>query len=258
MLRLTPSILSQALGEQLLQETAHLRPVFKEKLLPLISTRLLDPTLQRDDSGSISMGSALSLFLTSLQRAPKLIAEVGTYIGSSAAALGYGAGLNQNAVQLITCDINPCFQKPFEELRMPEGSKAEVVQGSSLRMFEILASKEPRLTCCISMERLQMADLKPLRQTLKSDTLIALDDCENDEKGHINLDLLRRSELIKSHIYVQPFTKNLFRNWGLSRALQRAFYYRKTRLEYAGNSKYKGTNSIRGLDKTVIHQKLYT
>ena len=169
------------------------------------------------------MGSALSLFLTSYKRAPKLIAEVGTYIGSSAAALGYGAGLNQNAVQLITCDINPCFQKPFAELRMPEGSKAEVVQGSSTRMFEILASKGAKIDMLHIDGRLQMADLKPLSQTLKSDTLIALDDCENDEKGHINLDLLRRSKLIKNHTYVQPFTKSLFRKWGLESSSKTGF-----------------------------------
>ncbi len=100
MLRLNPSTLSIAFGQQLLVDAAHLKPTFETTLLPLISKRSLDPTLQRSNSGSIGLGSALSLFLASQKRAPKLIAEVGTYIGNSAAAMGCGAGLNGQAVQL--------------------------------------------------------------------------------------------------------------------------------------------------------------
>ena len=80
--------------------------------------RLLDPTLQRSNSGSIGLGSALCLFLASQKRAPKLIAEVGTYIGNSAAAMGCGAGLNGQAVQLITCDMHPCTQQAFAGLQL--------------------------------------------------------------------------------------------------------------------------------------------
>ena len=110
MLRLNPSTLSTAFAQQLLEGGAHLKPTFEITLLPLISQRLLDPSLQRSNSGSICLGSALSLFLASQKRDPKLIAEVGTYIGNSAAAMGCGAGLNGNAVQLITCDMHPCTQ----------------------------------------------------------------------------------------------------------------------------------------------------
>ena len=63
--------------------------------------------------------------------------------------------------------------------------------------------------------RLTKDDLKLLGQLLKADTLIALDDCEGDEKGHINLDLLRRAGLIQSHAYVEPSPRKLFHRWGL-------------------------------------------
>ena len=63
--------------------------------------------------------------------------------------------------------------------------------------------------------RLMKEDLKLLSQLLKADTLIALDDCEGDEKGHMNLDLLRRAGLIQSHAYVEPFPRELFHRWGL-------------------------------------------
>ena len=215
MLRLNPSTLSQAFGQQLLESGAHLKPVFEQTLLPLISSRLLDPSLQRSNSGSIGFGSALSLFLASHRRAPKIVAEVGTYIGNSAAAMGFGAGLAQQAVQLITCDMHPCTQQPLAGLNLPEGSKAHVVQGTSTQMFEFLVSKGAKLDMLHLDGRLMKEDLKLLSQLLKADTLIALDDCEGDEKGHMNLDLLRRAGLIQNHAYVEPFPRDLFRRWGL-------------------------------------------
>jgi len=215
MLRLNPSTLSIAFGQQLLVGAAHLKPIFESQLLPIISQRFLDPTLQRTNSGSIGIGSALSLFLATHKRAPKLIAEVGTYIGNSAAAIGFGAGLTGEAVQLITCDMHPCTQQPFAGLQLPEGSQAKVVQGSSTQMFEFLASKGAQLDMLHLDGRLMKDDLPLLGKLLKPDTLIALDDCEGDEKGHMNLDVLRRAGLIQKHVFIEPFPSNLFKAWQL-------------------------------------------
>lgn len=215
MLRLNPSTLSSALGQQLLEGATHIKPRFESELLPLISSRLLDPTLQRDTSGSIGIGSALSLVLASHKKAPKLIAEVGTYIGNSAAAMGFGAALSGQPVQLITCDMHACTHQPFAGLQLPEGSKAQVVQGSSTQMFEFLATKGAKLDMLHLDGRLMKDDLPLLGKLMKPDTLIALDDCEGDEKGHMNLDLLRRAGLINNHAFVEPFPKELFRRWGL-------------------------------------------
>lgn len=215
MLRLNPSTLSTALGQQLLDGAAHIKPRFEAELLPLIFSRLLDPTLQRINSGSIGIGSALSLVMAAQKKAPKLIAEVGTYIGNSAAAMGFGAALSGQAVQLITCDIHPCTQQPFAGLNLPEGSKAQVVQGSSTQMFEFLVSKSAQLDMLHLDGRLRKDDLALLGKLLKPDTLIALDDCEGDEKGHMNLDLLRRAGLINNHAFVEPFPRKLFGRWGL-------------------------------------------
>jgi hypothetical protein len=92
MLRLNPSTLSVALRHQLLLDSSHLRPSFEQMLLPVITNRLLDRSLQRANSGSICLGSALTLFLAAHKRSPKLIAEVGTYIGNTAAAMAFGSG----------------------------------------------------------------------------------------------------------------------------------------------------------------------
>lgn len=215
MLRLNASTLSGALGRQLLLEAAHLRPIFEDQLIPLIGARLLDPSLQRANSGSISLGAALSLFLTSFKRAPRLIAEVGTYIGNSSAAMAFGAGVAGQTIELITCDIHPCTQMPLEGLKLPQGSRAKVVQGSSTEMFQALAKAQAKVDMLHLDGRLQQEDLPLLAQLLKDDTLIALDDCEGDEKGHINLDVLRRSGLVQQHVFVEPFSTELFRTWGI-------------------------------------------
>jgi hypothetical protein len=90
-----------------------------------------------------------------------------------------------------------------------------VVQGSSTQMFQALATKQAKLDMLHLDGRLMPEDLKLLAQLLKDDTLIALDDCEGDEKGHMNLDLLRRAGLLKQHVYVEPFLQELFRAWNL-------------------------------------------
>jgi hypothetical protein len=161
------------------------------------------------------LGSALTLFLAAHKRSPRLIAEVGTYIGNSAASMALGAGLSGQAVQLITCDLHPCTQTPLDGLSLPQGSGAHVVQGSSTQMFQALAAKQAKLDMLHLDGRLMPEDLKLLAQLLKDDTLIALDDCEGDEKGHMNLDLLRRAGLLKQHVYVEPFPQELFRAWNL-------------------------------------------
>ncbi len=111
--------------------------------------------------------------------------------------------------------MHPCTQQPFKGLRLPDGSNAQVVQGSSTQMFEFLASKAARLDMLHLDGRLMKDDIKLLAQLSKVGTLIALDDCEGDEKGHMNLDILRRAGLIQKHVFVEPFPSNLFRAWQL-------------------------------------------
>ena len=61
-------------------------------------------------------------------------------------------------------------------------------------MFEFLASKGAKLDMLHLDGRLMKEDLSLLAKLLKPDTLIALDPSEGDEKGHMNLRILRRAE----------------------------------------------------------------
>ena len=146
-------------------------------LIPVITQRLLDPTLQRSNSGSIGLGSALSLF--------SLLSQ-GTKTGCGSWHLHrqqcrcHGAGMAQQAADdyLRHASLHPTTLCRIEP---PEGSKAQVVQGTSTKMFEFLASKGAKLDMLHLDGRLTKEDLSLLAKLLKPDTLIALDDCEGDE-----------------------------------------------------------------------------
>lgn len=233
MLRLNPASLSVIFSNQLLADSAHLRPIFEHQLLPLISKRLLNMTLQRANSGSIGLGSALSLFLTAYKLSPAYIAEVGTYIGNSAASMALGAVLTGRPVKLITCDMNQCTQNPLEGIALPDGSAAEVVQGSSTKMLQALNAKNAKIDLFHIDGRLLQDDIKLLATVLKDETVIALDDCEGDEKGHMNLDLLRRANLLKHHVFIEPFPKEVFRTWNLETRSLTGFLIPTKQISYA-------------------------
>ena len=149
--------------------------------------------------------------------------EVGTYIGTSAACMGFGAAMSGNPVDLVTCDINPCTKKPFAGLELPDGSTENVMQKGSTEMFQCLISQGSEIDMLHIDGRLRGEDLQLLGQLLKPNTLIALDDCEGDEKGHYNLDILRRSGLMENHAFVSPFEKDLFRCWNIESRSVTAF-----------------------------------
>lgn len=215
MLRLNPSSLSNALGRQLLTDHAYLRHLFEKNLIPLIAHRYLDKSLQRINSGSITVGSALSLFLLAHKSNPVNIAEVGTYIGTSSAAIAYGATLTGNDISFVTCDMNPCTQNPFLELDTSSQISFQVFNSSSSEMFREIAEEKKRIDFLHLDGRLQPEDFDLLKVILKNNAIIVLDDCEGDEKGHINLHLLRSSGLIDQYAYVEPFNSELFRLWGI-------------------------------------------
>ena len=215
MLRLNPSALSRALGLQLIERGSHLKANFESELLPVLGKRLLDKSLQRENSGSICFGSALTLYLVAQSCSPRLIVEVGAYIGNSAASLAYGAGLNGNPVELITCDVNPCCQNPLQGLSLPAGSSCKVDKVKSTEMFSLLVRQERKIDMLHLDGKLLADDIDLLRMLLNDETIIALDDCESNEKGHVNLDMLERSGVVKSHLYISPFPREIFRLWNL-------------------------------------------
>ena len=216
MLRLNPSILSTVLSDQLLIEYAHLRELFNQKLLPLYSERVLNSNLQREKTGTIEIGSFISLFLTAYRRNPQCIVEVGTNSGNSALSMGVGASLHKKEIQLFSCDVKPCNENPLEGIVLPKGSEVNVIRGLSTEMFTSLVNRKVQIDMIHIDGRLTREDLKLLPQLINENTLMALDDCEGDEKGHSNLNLLRSAGLLENHTFITPFPKDSFNKWQIA------------------------------------------
>ncbi len=216
MLRLNSYNASKALGEQMLTEMFHLKSDFDLTLLPVLKARLEDRSIQRDESGSISLGSAITLFLLAAKVAPQSIAEIGTYIGCSTAALAFGASKSQQSVRITTCDTHPCIEAPLAGLGLEGGASCEVVSGRSTTMFERLSARGEKIDLLHIDGRLQREDSQYLAQAIENKAIIALDDCEGDEKGHANLSLLRNAGMLKEYFFIQPFAPELFGLWHYS------------------------------------------
>ncbi len=216
LLRLNSFNASKLFGEQLLTELFYLKPDFDERLLPLLTSRLADKTLQREDSGSIGLGSAITLYLLAAKAAPRCIAEIGTYIGCSTAALALGATKSQPGVRITTCDTNPCIDTPLSGLGLDGLASCDVVSGSSTAMFEKISAREDKVELLHIDGRLHKEDLPFVADTIGNRAVIALDDCEGDEKGHANLGLLRNSGLLQDYFFLQPFPPEIFDLWRYS------------------------------------------
>jgi len=224
MLKLTPSALSQIFWQQTREKNIHLRARFTDQLLPLLGSRLSNNNLLREGVGSIGYADALSLFLISYLAAPRNIAEVGTYIGNSSTAIAYGACISGNLIHLVTCDKKICAMNPIEGLNIPEGNYIESMQCSSTKMFEKLASVNICLDMLFVDGILLDEDMPLLSKLLKPQTVIVLDDCVNDEKGHLNLNLFKRSGIVKPPISLNPLPLNATKSFQLSELNDTHFY----------------------------------
>lgn len=216
MLRLSSRDLSEAFGSNLLSEYEHLRGYFWDTLVPIISARCLDKTLQRDGSGSIKLASALTLFLVATCKSPEVIAEVGTYIGNSSLAMGAGAGINKKNYKLYTCDVNECIHEPLSGLSGSQYGQTSVINGSSTQMLTTLLAADEKVDMFHVDGRLHRDDIALLKQVIKPDCIFLLDDCEADEKGHVNLHMLRNSLCGGRYVYIPPFTRSILSMWSVN------------------------------------------
>lgn len=238
MLKLTPSSLGDIYWRQVRDDCLHLRTQFTDTLVPLIGERLSSNQFTRKGVGTIEFGDALSLFLLSYRHSPKYIAEIGTYLGNSSAAIAHGASINSKKLIFSTCDRRPCNPSPLEGLNGKELINVDVINGSSTEMFAKLVQSKTCLDMLFIDGSLLDEDMPLLTKVLNKNTLIAIDDCVNDEKGHMNLRMLKRAGIVKppialdplplettdlfglaglhdTHIYIEPFSKGFFRTWGI-------------------------------------------
>lgn len=155
-------------------------------------------------TGTVSLASANALWRLARYFQPKTIAEVGTYIGRSTAALRLGAA----DAFIWTCDAQfDCWQNPWPESVHYAGKTP------STHLFRQLYEKEiPGTDCKANENPIDMfvidgrlngeLDAKAMVAISQPKTVIICDDFDGVEKGIANVMLLR--PYFPHHILLTP------------------------------------------------------
>ncbi len=143
------------------------------------------------DTGSLSIEDAQTLWKLARGFQPKVIAEVGTFIGRSTTALRMGSG-----AKIYTCDKdNDCF------------SMDGVITHPKKDSTQMLSGIQEPIDLFFIDGRLNLEDVGLIKKLKKPETVFIFDDFQGMEKGVINV--ARLEPILKGNIFIQPITGGL-------------------------------------------------
>ena len=186
---------------------------------PKVLNRLRDQGIEQErlrlnasiDTGSVNLAAAWSLFCTTAAARPRVVVEVGTYIGRSTKAMALAMDFNSTLNAMIfTCDAS-------NELEIiPEGATriAQFKRVGSTDMLRALVSEKIQTELVFLDGRISDADALLLSQLATPNTLYLLDDFEGIEKGVCNALKLAPS-LSNSHFLIYPPRRSLLARFGI-------------------------------------------
>ncbi len=166
----------------------------------------------RYNTGSITPSSIWTLFAVVNYFRPKIVAEVGTFIGKSTFAMACAMDFcYSDGGEIYTCDFSNAIDLNF-------GTNTVVHQfqlKSSTEMFSVL--KETGIQCdfLVLDGRLQGDDFQLIKSITHNETLILLDDFEGTEKGIINAIQLMEN-MHHSHLLIYPPAENQLGKSGMN------------------------------------------
>lgn len=168
-------------------------------------------------TGSISAASVWTLMATAHYFEPKIIAEVGTYIGRSTYALSEGMTLaNVLEPVIYTCDYTndiPIDDEP--NFATCQTYVCRYPRTSSSTMFDDLVSKEIQADMIFLDGRINEIEIPKIEKVMHKNTVIVLDDFEGIEKGVANYSILQKLTPYYSHILVYPPDRETLARFGL-------------------------------------------
>lgn len=157
------------------------------------------------NTGSISCASAWVMSTISNYFKPKLIAEVGTFIGRSTRALA----------DFSDCVVHTCDFSNSIDIPMPRpNSIIQYKKKSSTEMLKSLFSEGLKPDMYHFDGRISDEDLLIIGELGVHDALILLDDFEGIEKGVINYLNLNKIKIAQSHFLVYPPAEILLNRYG--------------------------------------------
>lgn len=152
------------------------------------------------NTGSLNEWDMVDLITICSYFKPRILAEVGTFIGRSTYALAVGAG---DMAQIYTCDASNDIPLPEMPKRCP--AIVRYPYQSSIEMFNKLLAGEfgGRVDMFFIDGRISEADKLLMEKLSHPKTVIVLDDFEGIEKGVDNAMLLGN----QSHLLIYPRTE---------------------------------------------------
>jgi hypothetical protein len=173
-------------------------------------TLLLEKLREHADynTGSISTSTIWSIFSACLYFQPKLIAEVGTFIGKSTFAAASAMDLMPHEpLGVFTCDFS-------NDIKLNLKTRTPIIQfprKPSTVMFSEIEKTGMRCDMLLLDGRLQDADLPILSSVLYDQSVFLLDDFEGTEKGCVNSMLIMQSLGNTHHLVYPPSSEALLR-----------------------------------------------
>ncbi len=164
------------------------------------------------NTGSISFASSVCLGLLSYYFKPKIICEVGTFIGRSTFSIALGSQINENLpTKIYTCDFSNDIKLNFKDYSF---NIHQYPMKSSTELLTNLYQEDIIPDMYLFDGRIQSEDIKILESLKAEKTLILLDDFEGFEKGVINSLVL--TQYFKNNFSViYPPSQSFLKEYGL-------------------------------------------
>lgn len=133
------------------------------------------------NTGSLPYDDAIELYKVVRFFQPKVIAEVGTFIGVSTMVMDLAT---KNAAKIRTCDVSNRIDLAHF------GNIEQYFHTPSHEMFKDMAEEELKADLIYLDGRLGQDDIEPLNKIIHERTVFVLDDFEGTEKGVANAMML--------------------------------------------------------------------
>lgn len=147
-----------------------------EKIEKIVEDQQALRTQADYNTGSLPVDDAFELYKVVKFFQPKVIAEVGTFIGVSANVMNLAM---ERLVDIYTCDHS-------NNINLVVPNIFQYPNTTSPDMFADMATKNVKADIVYLDGRLTEKDFEPLAKIVHTDTVFVLDDFEGVEKGVVN------------------------------------------------------------------------
>ena len=162
-------------------------------------------------TGTVFLNSAIALYCLTRWVKPRVVFEIGTFVGNSALSIGKAMEVNGVGGEIHTCDGTNTFKVPTE---LTQTSITGYPTTKSTDALEAVASAGKKVDLFHLDGRLMKRDCELIAALSHESTVFALDDFEGVEKGVMNMmALMSRKPWNQTHIQVAPPSAEVLRRF---------------------------------------------